>query len=60
MAKKVLEKPLNIEYNGKISDLGRKPVKSSTETQEDYAFRIAEYQKKQSWKNLNSVSDDGD
>jgi hypothetical protein len=60
MGKKVLEKPINIEYNGKISDLARKPIKGHSETPENYDIRIADYQKKQVWKNLNSVSEDGD
>jgi hypothetical protein len=57
LGKKYLEKPVNIEYEGKISDLARKPVKGSRESDEEFAVRLGDYQKRQSWRDLNNYKD---
>jgi hypothetical protein len=60
LGKKALEKPINYQYEGSIKDIARKPVKSSTEKQEDFDARLGEYKKRQSWRDLNSVKSDGE
>jgi hypothetical protein len=62
LAKKFLEKPVNLEFEGNLKDLARKPQKSGNETPEQYEQRVNEQKLKQSakWRNLNFDKSDGD
>jgi hypothetical protein len=57
LARKFLEKPVNLEFEGKLADLARKPLKSASETPEQFEQRVNDAKLKQKWRNLNSVSD---
>jgi hypothetical protein len=58
LGKKFLEKPINLEYEGKIADLARKPIKSSLETPEQYEQKLNDFKKRQQWRNLNNYGAD--